>query len=83
MLGIIIFGLRVFIHVKAGITAYSRHEGLVVRVGQPLEIKYTHTFTVMEPIQTHWEFLVEHAITCQFHFNRFSFGVLKQVPFPS
>ena len=66
---IVVFRLWIFVHVEACVAPDAGHEGVVVGIGQALEVEDRHAFAVVEPVEAYGEFLVEHSVSSQFDLN--------------
>ena len=81
-LRIVIFRLRILVHVEAGKASQPNRITLVGRPAQPVPIERTESLARVFPVIRGRKLLVVHPVPGQFRRRIFGFGVLVEMSFP-
>ena len=79
---VVIGGLRVIAHIKAGKAPHPLFEIVLARVHESMQVEGRQALAVVHPVKHHWKFPVVHAIAAEGHLDRAGLGILPQVAFP-
>ena len=83
VLGIVVRGAGVFVHVEPGIAADAGPEGRVIGIAQPHQVEDREALAVVEPVEHDGELLVVHPVARHRDIDGLRAGVLAKVPLPT
>ena len=80
---IVVGCLGIVAHVKSGEAPHPLLKGLFAWIHQAVQVERRQSFSVVYPIEHHWEFAVVHPVPGKGHFRGLGLGVLLEMPLPS
>ena len=83
MLGVVVLGQLVLVHVETGKAPGPVEQCSVVGIGKALQKEGRIRLAIVHPIELRRELSEVHPLPCQRHLHRLGFGVLAQMAFPA